>query len=165
MDVREGSRFVYHLELWGDDVKWEIVDKIKEELKGLLSSEVMIVYSTKPEAIAYVPSDSAVRGGQIVHDPDFFNRTEPILIDDGGEIISNISPGYLLRLQNDPHRDSWPEEGVPVLKVAIRDADGANRQLHDRVLEIFQKNGINNPNNGSCMPCAPGTQVYALRRR
>ena len=69
-------------------------------------------------------------------------RQEPIIIDDGRTIIE---------------RDK-------VLKIAVRDAHGANRSLHDRVLELLHSHVLHDLEPGSDMPCEEGTVVYALKR-
>ncbi|MBW2980783.1 hypothetical protein KY360_05190 [Candidatus Woesearchaeota archaeon] len=70
-------------------------------------------------------------------------REEPILIDDG----------------------SCKLAGKDVFKVVIRDAEGKNRQLHDRVLMLMARFHIIEPNSiGSVDDCAEGTLVYALKR-
>jgi hypothetical protein len=71
-------------------------------------------------------------------------REEPILIDDG----------------------SCKLAGIDVFKVAIRDAEGENKGLHNIVLMLMAKHRIMEPNSigtpKDC--CAEGTQVYALKR-
>lgn len=123
--------------VWGNYVDPRVIDEFVEDLKRELAEG------------GYTPCHYADDVG-----PDGFGavafakgqmpfREEPALIDYG----------------------SCQLDGRDVLKVAIRDAEGKNKPLHDKVLMLMARSRIMEPNSiGSVDECAEGTQVYALKR-
>lgn len=148
-NVRTYPRKVLQTEGWGNDVLKETTDAAKKELEEYLLSRG---YRT----VIYT-SGHGICGGDLISDTDIMDkepetiaytlenvpfREELILIDDGGEIVC----------------------GLPVLKIAVRDAFTTNSHLDNQVMSILNNHGIADFKDGSYLPCADGTKVYALRR-
>ena len=71
-------------------------------------------------------------------------RDEPVLIDDGGTVIQST--------------------GLRVLKVAVRDAEGKNKPLHDRIVEMLRPVCGGEPVEWTELKPAKGTKVYEIER-
>ena len=69
-------------------------------------------------------------------------RQEPILIDEGSIVGPN---------------------GLPLVSIVIRDAEGKNKKLHDDVLGLLARYGITSPNESNLVPCDHGGKAYGLR--
>lgn len=112
-----------------DEADTGIVDRFKKELqKKLMTDGYKPVWYSQdlPQAVGYTKDPK-----------NCIRRSEPVLIDEGGEI--------------------------GVLKIAIRDVSN-NPHLDTMVRTMLAEIGIENPQPGSSKPCAEGTKVYAVRR-
>ncbi len=69
-------------------------------------------------------------------------RKEPFLIDNGGQICN----------------------GLPVLKIVVRDINGLNKYLYDSIRTLLGHFGINEAGGGNSGPSVEGTEIYELRR-
>lgn len=157
--VRRDARYCLKPDSFGDDLEAFKVDEFKAELVDMLEAQ------RYKERVYRMDQDMTIIA--YIKDEVPF-RKEPILLDDGGSIIPQSKEQLcgLLSKIGKPHdpNDIDPMGGDYVLKIAIRDAGEVNKDLHDTVVQLLEKYGIVNPNDGSFCPPIEGTIVYALKR-
>ena len=141
---------------FGDDMKALEVASFRSELVDMLLAQG---YRER----VYCMTSDMVTIAYITDEVPF--REEPILLDYGGTIIDVPLDKVKEIRSKQPHNinDIEPIAGNYVLKIAIRDANGDNEELHDKVVRLLAKHGVVNPHADTSPPVRPGTVVYALK--
>jgi len=149
-EVRSCARHVL-VDEWGVDVTSRMVEHFKTRLQTALES---LGYKQRiyTSGSGIITGDAFPLPGDFGPEPEAIAyiqgevpfRNEPVLIDDVGNIYG----------------------GFPVLKVAVRDANGTNKGINELILKILQVYGISSDEakRSESPPPAKGTIVYALRR-
>jgi len=160
--VREIPRILTHKERQpGHDLPTDVVNQLKHNLETLLDDIGFqrVIYRVNDDAACVAYSSGLT---------EF--RKENVLIDDGGTCILRSRQDfarvymYWLMQQKKSRPEFYPGiQSDRVLKIAIRDYDGANSVLYNRIVALLV------PHTGPLLdaelaPTIGSTKVHALRR-